>query len=106
MFVQSLFKRLCTLGLKKDYLEKDEVQKWFKAVFCFALIPIDKVEQEFDKKQGRTNNRVEGDNNRMKLFCGAADPKIDKAVTLLQHYESTASDKYENAKKADARLPL
>ena len=41
----------------------------------------------------------------MKLFCGAADPKIDKAVTLLQQYESTASDKYENAKKADARAP-
>ena len=31
--------------------------------------------------------------------------KIDKAVTLLQQYESTASDKYENAKKADARAP-
>ena len=59
----------------------------------------------FDNHHERTNNRVEGDNNRMKLFCGAVDPKIDKAVTLLQQYESTASDKYENAKKADARAP-
>jgi hypothetical protein len=119
-------------------------------VFCLALIPIDKVEQEFeilsnelrhvvsrslsirsrgrdfltyfenaylkescrfpkemwnhfDNHHERTNNRVEGDNNRMKLFCGAAEPKIDKAVTLLQQYESTASDKYENAKKAGVR---
>ena len=151
-FSQSLFKRFCTLGLKTDYLEKAEVHKWFKAVFCLALIPINNIEQEFemlsnemrqvvsrslsirsrgkdfltyventylkencrfpkemwnhfDNHHERTNNRVEGDNNKMKLFCGAADPKIDKAVALLQQYESTASDKYENAKKEDARAP-
>ena len=41
----------------------------------------------------------------MKLFCGAADPKIDKAVGLLQQYEVTAKDKYENAKKENAKAP-
>ena len=53
----------------------------------------------------RTNNRVEGDNNKMKLFFGAADPRIDKAIGLLQQYETTAKDKYLNAKKANAKAP-
>ena len=38
----------------------------------------------FDNHDDRTNNRVEGDNNKMKLFRGASDPKIDKATKLLQ----------------------
>ena len=53
----------------------------------------------FDNHDERTNNRVEGDNGKMKLFCGASDPKMDKAVGLLQQYEVTACDKYNNAKK-------
>ncbi len=39
----------------------------------------------------------------MKVFCGASDPYIDKAVGLLQSYEASASDKYLNAKKCTAR---
>ena len=30
----------------------------------------------FDTEYDRTNNRVEGDNNKMKLYCVAANPKI------------------------------
>ena len=59
----------------------------------------------FDNHDGRTNNRVEGDNTKMKNFCGASDPKMDKAVGLLQNYETTAHDKYQNAKKENARAP-
>ena len=59
----------------------------------------------YDNHDERTNNRVEGDNNRMKKFCGAADPNIDKAVSLLKQYETTAKDKYNNAKKETARAP-
>ena len=47
-----------------------------------------------DNHDERTNNRVEGDKNKMKHFCGAADPNIDKAVSLLQMYELDARDKY------------
>jgi len=48
----------------------------------------------------RLENRIEGDNARMKCFCGAANPNIDKAVGLLITYdEASARDKYENAKK-------
>ena len=39
----------------------------------------------------------------MKVFCGAADPNIDKAVGLLQQFEAAASDKYINAKKSTAK---
>jgi len=59
----------------------------------------------FDNKYERTNNHVEGDNNKMKLFCGAANPNVDKAVRLLQQYETTSSDKYKNAKKSTAKPP-
>jgi hypothetical protein len=59
----------------------------------------------FDNKYERTNNHVEGDNNKMKLFCGAANPNVDKAVRLLQQYETTSSDKYKNAKKMTAKPP-
>jgi hypothetical protein len=52
----------------------------------------------WDNHDERTNNRVEGDNNKMKNFCGAADPNIDKAAGLLQMYELDARDKYLNAK--------
>ena len=53
----------------------------------------------------RTNNRIQGDNARMKCFCGAANTIIDKAVGLLITYEASARDKYENAKKSNARAP-
>ena len=56
----------------------------------------------FDNDDERTNNRVEGDNGKMRLYCGASDPNIDKASDLLRQYESTARDKYVNAKKVNA----
>ncbi len=59
----------------------------------------------FDNTFDRTHNRVECDNNKMKNFCGASNPNIDKAVQLLQQFECTASDKYLNAKKASAKQP-
>jgi len=39
----------------------------------------------------------------MKLFCGAGNPNIDKAIRLLQQYEATSSYKYRNAKKSTSR---
>ena len=60
---------------------------------------------QFDNFGDRTNNRVEGDNAKMKLFCGAADPKINKACNLLRTHESSATDKYNNSKKSTATQP-
>ena len=60
----------------------------------------------FDNDDERTNNRVEGDNGKMRLYCGASDPNIDKASDLLRQYESTARDKYVNAKKVNAKAPV
>lgn len=53
----------------------------------------------FDNDEERTQNRVEGDNNKMRLHCGADKPNIDKAVKLLQIYDATATEKYKNASK-------
>ena len=36
-FGQSLFRKFCSLGLKS---REQEVQDWFKAIFCLSLIPI------------------------------------------------------------------
>jgi hypothetical protein len=84
----------------KDFLT------YFKNTYCSleCQFPI-KMWNHFDNHDDRTNNRVEGDNNKMKLFCGYADPKIDKAVNLIQLHERTARDKYENGKKENARAP-
>ena len=64
-----------------------------------------KMWNHFDNSYERTNNRVEGDNNKMKLFCGAVNPNIDEAVRLLQQFDAKSSDKYRNAKKSTARPP-
>ncbi len=59
----------------------------------------------FDTVGERTINRVEGDNNRMKKFCGSANPDIGKAVDLLRLHEQTAALKFKNAMKANAKAP-
>jgi len=80
------------LGYMKTGMEKSPV------------FPV-KMWNHYDNDDDRTNNRIEGDNARMKCFCGAANPNIDKAVGLLITYEASARDKYENAKKSTARAP-
>ena len=47
-FGQSLFRKFVSLGLKTYYIEKKDVQDWFKSIFCLALLPITSVEQEFE----------------------------------------------------------
>ena len=47
-FGQSLFRKFVSLGLKTYYIEKKDVQDWFKSIFCLALHPITSVEQEFE----------------------------------------------------------
>ena len=47
-FGQSLFRKFVSLGLKTYYIEKKDVQDWFKSIFCLALLPINSVEQEFE----------------------------------------------------------
>ena len=37
------------------------------------------------------------------VLKSTANPNIDKAVSLLITYEASARDKYENAKKSNAR---
>jgi hypothetical protein len=76
--------------------------KYFTATFLQGSFPL-QMWNHFDSKHERTNNRVEEDNYKMKVFCGAADPNIDKAVGLLQQFEAAASDKYINAKKSTAK---
>ena len=47
-FGQSLFRKFVSLGLKTYYIEKKDVQDWFKSIFSLALLPITSVEQEFE----------------------------------------------------------
>ena len=68
-----------------------------------AVFPI-KMWNHFDNDDDRINNTVEGDNNKMRIFCGAAQPDISKAVRLLRIYETTAHDKYKNAQKKSAHI--
>ena len=59
----------------------------------------------WDNPDERTNNRIEGDNLKMKNLCGAENPQIEKTVDLVRQYERTARNKYLNAKKSTARAP-
>jgi len=71
---------------RKTYLQREK-----------ARFPIS-MWNHWDNNDERTNNRVEGDNHKMKQYCGAADPKIDKAISHLRDYETASKDKYFNAK--------
>jgi hypothetical protein len=53
----------------------------------------------------KTNNRVEGDNNRMKKYHQSSKPNITTAVNNLRLFEALACNKYENAKKMGAKQP-
>jgi hypothetical protein len=59
----------------------------------------------FETVEIRTNNNVEGDNLKMKCYCGAANQNMDKAVKLLKTFETTAEATYKNAKKSTAKPP-
>jgi hypothetical protein len=42
-------KKINNLGLKSHYQKDENVAKWFKMVCSLALIPIDEVNDYFDK---------------------------------------------------------
>ncbi len=39
-FGQSLFRKFVSLGLETYYIEKKDVQNWFKSIFEFELLSI------------------------------------------------------------------
>jgi hypothetical protein len=45
-FGQSLFKNFFKHGFKTAYLENEELQRWFKRLFCLALIPIPALDDQ------------------------------------------------------------
>lgn len=47
------------------------------------------IRNHSDNDEERTQNRVEGDNIKIRLFCGAAISNIVKVVKLLQSYKTT-----------------
>ena len=44
---KSLFKMFFKMRLKQLYMGNEDVQVWFKSVFCLSLIPQANVEQQF-----------------------------------------------------------
>ncbi len=54
-------------------------------------------------KLDKTTNRNEGNNFKMKKYCGAADPDMDKSVKQIKTFEVSARNKYENATKSNAK---
>jgi len=101
-----LEKQLHYVLKRKQAIERVAFVEYFKKTYLkrYARFPL-LMWNHYDNHDERTNNRVEGDNNKMKHFCGAAHPKIDKCVALLKQYETTAKDKYNYAKKESARAP-
>jgi hypothetical protein len=42
-------KRLGVLGLKQNYTDDSEFNRWINNVFALALCPLDKIDEEFEK---------------------------------------------------------
>jgi len=45
-FGQSLFKNFVKHGFKTAYLENEELQRWFKRLFCLVLTPIPTLDDQ------------------------------------------------------------
>ena len=86
--IQDIGVRYPNIGIAKA----ERFWQYFINTFFEGQFPL-RMWNHFDNIYERTNNHVEGDNNKMKLFCGAANPNVDKAVHLLQQYGTTSSDK-------------
>ena len=40
------------------YMENEDLQEWFKSLFCLALIPIDRVDVQWEKIQEEKANKI------------------------------------------------
>ncbi|CAF0740728.1 unnamed protein product [Brachionus calyciflorus] len=47
-FAQALFKKFVKLGFKNDYGNNKEVNMWFRRLFCFSVIPITNISDQFE----------------------------------------------------------
>jgi hypothetical protein len=45
-FGQTLFKNLMKVGLKQEYADNEQLQTFFKQVFCLAVIPVESIQTE------------------------------------------------------------
>ena len=95
-FVPSLFqiqRNVTELCLEAQQKLPSFIEYFSSTYMESNVFPIS-VWNHFKTEDERTNNRLEGDNFGMNDCCGAAHPDMDKAVKLLQLYESKAEDKY------------
>ena len=67
---------------------------------CFPVA----LQNHFGTIGNRTNNNVEGYNNRLKCFVGASSPNIFKAVEVFQKEQVHAAIIYAKAKSLNARV--
>ena len=58
----------------------------------------------FSTEDPRTNNNVEGYNNKLKCFVGAASPNIFKMVEIFKNEESTADKAFRKAVPQDISI--
>ena len=61
-----------------------------------SIFPI-QLWNHFETAGPRTNNHVEGYNNKLKCFVGAAKPNIYKIVNIFKNEETNSDKKFRNA---------
>jgi hypothetical protein len=82
----------------------EKFKKYFVDTYLNETSTFDHAIWNYFSTDGeRTNNRVEGDNKKINSYCGAANPIIDKVVSLFLTYNVTATIKYTNAKLPSAK---
>jgi len=67
------------------------------------VFPV-KFWNHFDTNSETSNNYVEGDNGKMKLNCGAANPNIFKATDLLIQSDAISINKFIRCNEASDLL--
>jgi hypothetical protein len=98
--VQTTFERLCDEFGQKTV----DIEGWLDYVKSTYIVPTDgttvffpfEVWSHGTTEGERTNNRVEGDNGRMKMFCKSAHPDINTAVNQIEKNLTTTIDKFNN----------
>ena len=46
-FGNCLYKQICDVGLRQEYIDNEELRNWFKRMMALALVPVDEIENVY-----------------------------------------------------------
>ena len=87
-----------TLPFNDFHITKiDQFVNYFNETYLLSSIFPIKLWKHYATTGPRTNNHVEGYNNKLKCFVGAAKPNIFKIVSIFKNEETNSDKKFRKA---------